>query len=538
MIAGALIPQIHPRGCQCNRCKIAKDQAEAASGTTAVAQIRPGKPGHPEKHHKAVSKIHKGENPAKVKKESKTVRIGLRTGFKESDGITPTGDGNKFGVILIQEGLGNLKDCFYYTKECLQNSVSLFEGVKCFADHADQIEEQIHPERSTRDILGHFEDVSYIEEQGRGSLRGTLILCEGPHFDWARSLLTNALEYAHKYPNGDFVGLSINAAGEATSAPIQDYLRSSDVPDSVRPKLDEALAQGIDEIRPVGILKDATSCDLVTEAGAGGKILAMMERNKKPMSTKVKEAKEEKEKKEAGPGDGSGGDGGQPDHADADQDAELFKKMIHQYLGDDAGSVDQEEAMKMAKHAHEHFMKQGMEKHEAYEAAGHHMKNSAAIGKMMGAKPSEEEAGHHEEKEEESHEEAQTPPPAPKSDKKGAAPGPAQESAKMRDDLVKANAEVAKLRESVKELQVSTYLDKKLAGLASKRSPEFLGKLREAIGKPKSVTQIEETCALFVKAYDAGSADSEESDAILTEKTVRESGQGSGGKVIDFSDCA
>ena len=77
--------------------------------------------------------------------------------------------------------------------------------------------------------------------------------------------MASFVEYAQKYPDADFAGLSINASGKATEVPIEDFMRQSDLPPSIIPKLIEAQSQGVTMIRPVSELKDAVSCDLVTK---------------------------------------------------------------------------------------------------------------------------------------------------------------------------------------------------------------------------------------------------------------------------------
>lgn len=518
---------------------------EADGGSSMIAYLRP------QNREKAIRKTLAAH-------ESKGVTV--RTRLREADGSTP-GLGNKFRVILIKEGIGNLRDCFYYTKECLQRAVPLFEGIKCFADHPNSIEEQVHPERSTRDIIGHFEDVGYVEENEQGLLMGTLILLEGAQFAWAKSLLTNALEYSTKYPDADFVGLSINAQGEAATVPLMEFMANAKFAPGVQAKLDQAIGEGVEEVRPVSLLKDAKSCDLVTEAGAGGKILTMMERDKKPMKVNktkkpVREAKKPVVTQEA---DSPAKD----DHADEDQDKALFQKMIKQYLGDDSG-VDQEEAMELAKHAYEHHQSEGMEKHEAYEAAGSHLKAASAIGKKMSdkkMKPADgddkgdapedskeesegeahEETEAHEESEEGHHEESQSAPDALSPGKKGSAMP--KESNALRAELMQTKAQLVKVQESVKAMEVRDYLNKKLA--ASDKSPEFVKAFRESLGSPKSVAEIEGALAMFTKAYERGvedaSADAKDDDGgfVFTEKSAgMQESDGDDAKVIDFSACA
>lgn len=526
----------------------------ADSVATMVAQLRPSK---------------KKVTPTKKRRPSiqnqKRESVEIRTRLKESGARTTS----RFKVILIQEGLGNLGDCFYYTKECLRGATSVFEGVKCYADHPNQIESQVRPERSTRDIIGHFERVEYREENGRAMLMADLVLLEGAQFEWAKSLLTNAIEYSKKYQDADFVGLSINAQGEASTAPILDFVDSNEIPESALTKLRKAMADGIDEIRPVAILKNAVSVDLVTEAGAGGRILTMMERNKAPMKKKTKVTESEGEKKEGegqtppvaagAPEKKPEGDGGKDDHADAQQDEELFKKMIDQYLGPDHG-FDQEETMSMAKHAYGASLDAGKEGPEAYEAAGNHLKLAAAISKRQAQDApaaaesedeshesedempaeSEDEAHESEDESEESedeghHESAGRTPANPGKGNKG--DDSMKELKEAQKHITALQGEVAGLKESNKKLTVERYLEAKIA--SSDRSPEFVKSFKEALGKPRSEAHIEEMWTAFTKAYDAGVSEGsiEDSDMLITEKgaAVRES---AGGRVLSFADCA
>lgn len=220
-------------------------------------------------------------NAAVLRKESSqpfTAKINCRflEGSARDNGVGPT----KFKAVLIQEGLGNLKDCFYYSKEALQDAMAsgLFEGKKIYADHPSAVEEQTRPERSVKDILGHFENVRVEEgDQGQAMLTADVVTLPQPAYQWARSLMTHATEFSKKYPDKDFIGLSINASGDAQAQPLQEFLQANQIPDSVVPKLKNAMDQGMSEVKVVNKLTDAISCDLVTEAGAGGRILQMLE---------------------------------------------------------------------------------------------------------------------------------------------------------------------------------------------------------------------------------------------------------------------
>lgn len=209
-----------------------------------------------------------GKKPIRKKESSKitiTSQISSHR-FLEST----AGAGGEYPVALITEGLGNMHDAFYYTKDALQSAVAIFEGLKSYADHPTLVEEDIRPERSTRDIIGHFEDLSIAEnDQGCAELRADI--CVLSDKDWVTALIERAIENAEKFPGKPFVGLSINANGQAEPTPIDDVIKTA--PPGAIPKLKEAKEQGIETVRVVTKFDSAVSCDLVTEAGAGGKFL-------------------------------------------------------------------------------------------------------------------------------------------------------------------------------------------------------------------------------------------------------------------------
>lgn len=202
--------------------------------------------------------------------------IGIKTRFREKD--TNILGPSKFEVILIQEGMGNLKDAFYYSRECLEKSVAIFEGKKIYADHPSAIDEQVRPERSVKEIIGHFEKIRLTEgPEGQAQLRADCILLPDSSFEWARALFRHSIDYAKQYPDKDFVGLSINASGDAEEVALEDLRKTIDVPKYAEPKLDKAANEGITNVRLVKSITEATSVDLVTEAGAGGRIVTILE---------------------------------------------------------------------------------------------------------------------------------------------------------------------------------------------------------------------------------------------------------------------
>lgn len=327
------------------------------------------------------------------KEERKNGPLNFTGRFKEvlaaQDGQTP---GKRFRVTLLQEGLGNFHDAFYYTKSAIQSAAALYEGEKSYIDHPSESEEVDRPERSVKDILGYFENVSVQQTEGGASaLMGDLNILQAPSLDQYRSLMLESLDYSRKHPDQDLVGLSINASGDFDTVAIEQFLKSEDVPDACKPKLLEAVERGVTMVRPVREMKSAVSCDLVTTAGAGGKINQLLEGKQGKMK---KENEKESKKKEADMEDGmedkSGGAGPQMgDHAagsadgssdpadgqsgdapDAQGDADLIMKLLKNHLGDGFSDDDKQ----MMGEAYQNALEMGMEGKEAEDCAGHNMK--------------------------------------------------------------------------------------------------------------------------------------------------------------------
>lgn len=195
--------------------------------------------------------------------------------FKEAKAATSALP-NKFRVVLLQEGMGNSHDAFYYSREALESAVPVFQGQKIFADHPTEDEEQVRPERSTRDILGHYENLAVEDnDAGQGQLCGDVNILPSDDCEWARHCMVRAVENAKKFPDNPFIGLSINASGPSEKLPIADVIGMA--PDGAKQKLLDAQSSGIEIVRVVSKINRAVSCDLVTEAGAGGKILNSIE---------------------------------------------------------------------------------------------------------------------------------------------------------------------------------------------------------------------------------------------------------------------
>lgn len=497
--------------------KIVKTTSEADSGSSNAAALRVQKERAVTISEKNGFKIMASLQAAKLVESAKDNGIGYTT----------------FDVILIREGLGNLKDAYYYTKEALESAVPVFEGKKIYADHPSLDEEQVRPERSVRDILGHFENVRLEETDDGGSqLSATLRILPDKPYEWARGLMRHSVEFAKKYPDKEFVGLSINASGDAEEMDMEKFSGSYSIPDSAKVKLATAREQGVGNVKIVSKITDAVSCDLVTEAGAGGKIRSLMEQDKEsPMSKKVKENEEKKhesedqkdpsklkpesekkenEEKKEGEED--------PSHDDAEQDKELIKSMIDKYMKDE--QLDESESSHL-KQCYEMCKEAGMEEEEAMKCAAYGMK-MAKLVKQAEAKQAE---GEEEPKPEDKKDEE-----APKEEKK--------ESDEKKEESHKESArlagENAALKAKLEKIENEKYMDGKLRDLKESRS--VTDQIRKLIGEPKSKKSIDEAIETFmegVRAARGGESDDMYGDFLVGGEKLVQSSK----KEMTFDDC-
>ena len=457
----------------------------------------------------------------------------------KSDSLTSP---SKFKVALIQEGMGNLKDAFYYTRPALESAVPVFEGKKCYADHPSAFEEENRPERSVRDVIGHFENVHIEEnEDGRAMLCADLVVMPEEPYKWAQSLMSHAVKFSEKYKDKTFIGLSINASGDANPVKIADFLQEGNVPSGAKLKLEKAMSEGINEVRLVTAIKDAVSADLVTEPGASGTLLDLLEGEKMldPKSDKIAVSAE--------------ADGAPADHADEQQDKELIKKMIKKHLGDEdsdkgddkdsdegeeegekhaeSEEAEESEAMKHAHEAYEYFSKE--RKMEAEEAAKH---AAEAVKCAMHLAKKHSEAAKHDEAEEgeeaKKHESEEGEEAKKHSEKKKESE---EDEKKKESELARLAGRVAFLEGEIKTRDLEKTIE---ARLASSKLPRSATKaFKESVGKVKSADEFEKLFSLFEKAYHAGGEGSHGVLDLSIEKTTRLTESTEGKATVGFGDC-
>lgn len=425
----------------------------------------------------------------------------------------------KFKAILIQEGLGNLNDAFFYTREALQSAIPIFEGKKIYADHPSRIEEQDRPERSVRDVLGHFENIEFIEtDDGRGQLIGDVVILPDEPFEWARSLMRHAYDYAQKYPDKSFIGLSINAMGDAIDTPIEKVLESS--PESARLKVKKAQEMGITTVRVCQTITDAVSCDLVTEAGAGGKVTQLVEGAgmKKQENIEKKEGEQDPSKL-AAEADGekapaAGGEG----HDDAAKDLELIMSVLDKMGLSDEG--EKEEAKKLAMEALEALKAEGM------ESAIHGVEGVLRMAKREKSK-TEAAAKTDEEKAKECGDAAAKEADGEKKD------DAVKESARLSKENLELKAKLQKFEEAQAKGELNGFIDQKLA--ESKLPRASTKAFRESAGDIRSREEFETKFKIWTDAQKIA-GEREPARLVFTEKAIAtEAGSATTGKTLDFS---
>lgn len=461
-------------------------------------------------------------------KKKESSRMHIRGAFREfSQEIDPK-KGTRFRVTLLREGLGNFNDCFYYTADAIRSAVPVFEGAQFYIDHPSESEEMDRPERSTKDLSGYFENLSATAgPDGSFTLDGDLVIPVDPVFDRERAQIKESIDYSQKHPGKDLVGLSINADGDFETVAIDQFFKQGPIPASCKDKLVEAMAKGITMIRPVRQMTSAFSCDLVTTAGAGGKVNQMLEQEKK---MEKHESHEHEEKKEgsggvdpAGPDASSDSHG---DHADAAEDEQLIKKMLDKYLGKPDHTEDDHQ---MAKEAMKHAMEMGMEGDEAMKCAGYNMK----MAKHMQSKQTE--SGDAKDQPE------QKPKPKAVGDA-GHVPSADQHSESEHDEkkegqkesargntMVKMAAEIARLTQKLNSMELKEHVD--LALKESKLPSSATKKFRECIKDVKTTKEVDQKLEMFKEAFSLGGRP-EDSFILGVEKS------GSFSEAAGFADCA
>lgn len=158
--------------------------------------------------------------------------------------------GREWEVMLIEKGLS--KNGYYYPDSTLREAAPLFEGAYSFADHTNEAEQKVRPERSVKDKVGRFSGVSY----GSATVNGRLVEGLRARYKviapWLRDMLVESVSMEEP----DFVGFSIDALGKTSERD-----------------------QGGKKVRWVEAIRKVFSVDVVTDPSAGGRLMRLVASN-------------------------------------------------------------------------------------------------------------------------------------------------------------------------------------------------------------------------------------------------------------------
>jgi hypothetical protein len=157
-------------------------------------------------------------------------------------------------VIIIDEGQGNSRDKNNYLGKTISEAVNrgVFDGEQAYADHPSKFDDNNRPERSIRDLIGYYYNSRETKTDNGVAYGATLKIQEGQ--DWVVGLIKEAINFQKKFPDKQYVGISINADGDT----VPTQRNGKTVNDVVR-------------------ITEAFSADIVTKPARGGKFLKLVE---------------------------------------------------------------------------------------------------------------------------------------------------------------------------------------------------------------------------------------------------------------------
>ncbi len=191
----------------------------------------------------------------------------------------------KYPVIIISQGLGNLVDKNYYTADAIKSGVEVYEGKKAYFDHPTQEEAEQRPGRSVRETCGHYENCrAEKDKDGLLVLKADFIPEKGSGIS---DKLDHAIAYKKKYPQSDYVGISINGDGEGLEMDYEEFIKTYKPSTVEMEKIKQIEGESVHAITR---LTNAVSADIVTEPGARGRVLTESKKLTKTRRGKMFEA--------------------------------------------------------------------------------------------------------------------------------------------------------------------------------------------------------------------------------------------------------
>lgn len=170
-----------------------------------------------------------------------------------------------YKVVLITEGLGNLRNKNYYGPEAVDSAAEVYEGKRCYINHQDEDEAESLPERDIRDLAGYYKNLKVEIIEGKKACLGELHCDLSESGRFLAEKIQSALQYQKDFPKRtqEYCGFSVNGDGSAEP-------RDLDVP-------------GFGEVSVnyvTSFTEESESCDLVTTPARGGKAISVIKESK------------------------------------------------------------------------------------------------------------------------------------------------------------------------------------------------------------------------------------------------------------------
>jgi len=182
--------------------------------------------------------------------------------LREVRGVTLDEPGRSARVVIMSEGLGNLRDRNFYAREAVKSAAKVFNGKQFYVDHPSASDEENRPERSIRDLAGYFYEceIGEIEDPDTGeplqACFAKLKFADSEPGRLAFEQMKESLAYQRRFPGSKdvYAGISINGGGVSHPATVRGM-----------------------EVNMVTEIQEAFSADIVTKPARGGRFLALMQ---------------------------------------------------------------------------------------------------------------------------------------------------------------------------------------------------------------------------------------------------------------------
>ena len=207
------------------------------------------------------SKAHKeSETNTKVLQEPSS-RIRITESIRILEALSDGPNGEKvYKVVLITEGLGNLRSKNFYGPEAVDSAAKVYEGKRCYINHQDEAQAETLPERDVRDLAGYYKNMSVEVIEGKKACVGELHCDLSESGRFLSEKIQSALQYQKDFPKRtqEYCGFSVNGDGDAEP-------KSMDVGGETM------------RVNYVNSFTDESeSCDLVTTPARGGKAVSVI----------------------------------------------------------------------------------------------------------------------------------------------------------------------------------------------------------------------------------------------------------------------